>query len=299
MSQEKYHSGFVALMGKPNVGKSTLVNRLVGEKVAITSSKPQTTRHRVLGVWHQDQAQAVLVDTPGYSEPFHELGEQMVQTLRQEASHADLVMILMEPTHLPQDQDRQIAQWARELSSPYVVLLSKLDLWREKDSQEAEKEIRALFPEGTTFIECSAFSEEGIKEIEQWVFSRLPEGPPYFPLDQKSDQNQQIFVAEVIREQVLRETRQEIPHCVAIKVEELRPQKGKEGIYVKATLYVERPAHKKIVIGRKGEKLRTIGEKARGELESLRGEPYYLDLWVKVKERWRDRPDWLEYLGYA
>lgn len=291
-----YRSGFVALVGKPNVGKSTLVNQIVGRKVAITSTKPQTTRQRMLGVLHGEEFQAVLVDTPGIMDAQRRLHHKMVSVADQEAREADLILWLVELTHPPTSEDERVGELMRQRSEGGKVwlVLNKIDRMKEG----VEEAYLALLPGAENVFRISAKLGAGLPELVKAVTDSLPEGPPYFPADQVSEQNDRLWMAEVIREKVLNFTRQEVPHGVAITVEELRPADKGEGLYARALLYVERKSQKRILIGKDGAMLKKIGMAARKELEEAWSQPLYLDLWVKVKEDWRDRDDWLRIFGY-
>ena len=284
----------MALVGKPNVGKSTLINRLVGTKVAITSSKPQTTRHRVLGVMHGEDYQIVLVDTPGLMQPRHALGRKMEKWALEESREADLVLFLVELTHPPTAEDEFAAEHLASLGERVWLVLNKLD--RRKDDQVADL-YRQLGSYARSF-EVSGLEGTGLDELTRALREFLPEGDPFFPPDQVTDQNRALLASEVIREKVLHLTRQEIPHAVAVVVEETRPADKPDMLYVSAYLYVERPNQKRILIGKHGQLLKAIGAEARAELEELWGQRIFLELWVKVKEGWRDREDWLRSLGY-
>lgn len=290
-----FHSGFVALIGKPNVGKSTLVNRLVGQKVAITSSKPQTTRQRMLGVLHGDQFQAVLVDTPGILQPKRELHKKMVASATEEARQADLVLWLVESTHLPTPEDLRVAEIHRRLRRPVWLVLTKGD----KVRSGVVEAYREQFPELERWFLLSAKTGHGVPDLLAALVAVLPEGPPFFPPGQVSEQNERLWLGEVVREKVLSATRQEVPHSVAVSVEELRPADGDpKGLYARAILYVEKESQKRILVGHQGARLKKVGSDARRELEQAWGRSLYLDLWVKVKADWRDREDWLRRLGY-
>jgi GTP-binding protein Era len=290
-----FHSGFVALIGKPNVGKSTLTNRLVGRKVAITSSKPQTTRQRMLGVFHGADFQAVLVDTPGIMHPRSRLHKKMLAVANQEARQADLVLWLAELTHLPTEEDRHIVRLLGQQAAgrPVWLVLTKAD-----SAKEGVAEALAALSPGLPTYRLSAKTGEGVPDLLKDLVAALPEGPAFFPPDQVSEQNDRLWLSEVVREKVLSMTRQEVPHAVAVTVEELRPGENGEGLFARALLYVEKESQKKILVGRKGSLLKRVGIAARKELEAEWGCPLYLDLWVKVKEDWRDRDDWLRHLGY-
>lgn len=293
-----YRSGFVALLGKPNVGKSTLVNRLVGKKVAITSSKPQTTRQRMLGVYHGEDFQAVLVDTPGIMTEQNKLHKAMVASATAEAQEADVVLWLVESTHMPTEEDRRVAEMAQKLagSRPVWLVLTKID--KQKDG--VAEACRELLAGAAQAFQVSAQDGVGVPELAAALKAALPEGPPYFPPGQVSEQNDSLWLAEVIREKVLENSRQEIPHSVAVTVEELREGKsGPDSIYGRVILYVERDSQKGILIGKNGDLLKKIGTQARKELSQQWGKPVFLDLWVKVKSDWREREDWLRYLGLS
>lgn len=293
-----FHSGFVAVVGKPNVGKSTLVNRLVGRKVAITSAKPQTTRQRMLGIFHGEDFQAVLVDTPGMMLPKSQLHKKMIMTASHEAREADLVLWLAELTHFPTEEDRKVAELLQEglgQERQVWLVLTKLD--KAKDGVEQAYE--ALFPGAAKRFRLSAKSGVGVPDLLKELVAALPEGPAFFPPDQVSEQNDRLWLSEVVREKVLGLTRQEIPHAVAVAVEELRPAEGGgDGLYGRAILYVERESQKRILVGKKGALLKRVGMESRKELEEAWGRSLYLDLWVKVKEDWRDRDDWIRSFGY-
>lgn len=292
-----YRSGFVALVGKPNVGKSTLVNNLVGKKVAIISSKPQTTRQRMLGVFHGKDFQAVLVDTPGMMKAKRKLHHAMVGVATQEARDADLVLWLVESTHLPTEEDRQVAEFVESLaqSRPAWMVLTKID----KEKEGVEDACRDLLPSASEHFRLSAKTGEGMGALAKAIRKFLPEGPPFFPPGQVSEQNDKLWLAEVVREKVLAATKQEIPHSVAVAVEELREGKsGPDSLYGRVILYVERDSQKRILVGKNGSMLKKVGGQARRELESRWGKSVFLDLWVKVKKDWRDREDWLRFLGF-
>lgn len=291
-------SGFIALVGKPNVGKSTLVNTIIGQKVAITSSKPQTTRQRMLGVLHGEGYQAVLVDTPGMMRPKNRLHRQMISQATSEARTADLVLWLVESSHFPTAEDKTVAEFVSGLSKgrPVWIVTTKNDLLKEG----VEEACKALCPEAQQHFSVSAVSGDGVPELVAAIAASLPEGPPFFPPDQVSEQNDQLWLAEVIREKVIEVTRQEIPHAVAVTVDELREGKSGPGsLYAHATLFVERESQKGILIGKGGALLKKVGSQTRQELEASWGKPLFLELWVKVKKDWRDRDDRLRQLGYA
>ena len=304
MLTSEFRSGFAALLGRPNVGKSSLCNRLVGDKVAIVSDKPQTTRRRILGVVHLERGQLVLVDTPGVHRPRHQLGRRMLQEVRDAADGVEVACLVVDASApQPGEGDRRAAQYAAGSGSPRILVLNKIDLV-PADAQERRSRLAAyaaLAGDGRPFdavLATSAQTGEGVAELRAALIERLPPGPPYFPADVSTDQPEQVLAAELVREQALARLREEVPHAVAVTVDQWLPRDNGM-IYVGATLYVERESQKGIVIGGSGGMLRDIGAAARREIERRLGSPVYLDLWVKVKEDWRDRPGSLETLGFG
>ena len=290
-------SGFVAVVGKPNVGKSTLVNRMVGRPVSITSPKPETTRRRILGVVHGDDHQIVLVDTPGLSPARHALGRMLRDAATTEGQEADLLLFCAELTHFPTDEDRDaFAQFAKS-SVPRFLVGTKVDRHKQKDEMLPFLQAYAELGNFDEVFPVSAVTGENVDRLLEAILARLPEGVPYFPPDMISDLDQASWVEELIREQVLLATRQEIPHAVAVKVEQMGPgEENPNVLAIRAFLYVERESQKKILIGKKGEQLKSIGQKSRQRIEQELGKKVYLDLWVKVKEDWRNREDWVRTL---
>ena len=293
-----FRSGFVALIGKPNVGKSTLLNCIVGQKVAITSSKPQTTRRRVLGVHHGRNRQIVFVDTPGFLRETHNrLGEMMLESAKTEGQEADVTVLVVDCSLSPGDDDRKVGQFLSELPMRKVLVLNKIDLVSEAEQQLRLQEYGALADFKKSFL-VSAYRDIRVRGLVNYLGKLMPEGCPYFPPDQVSDQNNQLLAEEIIREKLLRNTGQEVPHAVAVQVEECRPADKPGMQYLRAVIYVEREGQKNIILGSGGARLKRIGSQARADLEPIFGKKIYLDLWVKIKENWRDRSDWLRALGY-
>lgn len=295
---EGYKSGFVAVIGKPNVGKSTLMNRYVGQKVAIVSPKPQTTRWRILGIRTDKRAQIIFVDTPGIHQPLHKLGEVMVETATRAVPDADLILFMVDVFQHPTDEDRQIADVLREHArAPVLLILNKVDLLAP-DEVEAHTAAYNELVEAADAISISATKGTGTDRLLNGIIEYLPAGPQYYPPDQVTDQPERIIGAELIREQVLRFTRQEVPHAVAVVVEEWK-ERHADLTYISANVYVEKESQKGILIGAGGSMLKRIGRAARQELERFVGHRVYLDLWVKVRKRWRKDPNALRWLGYG
>jgi GTP-binding protein Era len=303
-----HKSGFVAVIGRPSVGKSTLINRLVGQKVAIVSSKPQTTRSRILAILTREDAQVVFVDTPGLHRPRHKLGEALVAVATRAIPDADAVMFVVDVSTMPGDEDRMIAGLIREQAQASVILaLNKMDLLppeKVKRHTEAYWELcRDFLPppvgEGKDggWMMTTATKGENLDKLLELIIGMLPGGPPYYPSDQVTDQTEREIAAELIREQVLRHTRQEVPHTVAVVVEEFKEREG-GAVYIAANIFVEKDSQKGIIIGKKGRMLREIGSAARQEIERMVSSQIYLDLWVKVCKDWRRDEAKLRRMGY-
>lgn len=289
-----YRSGFVALLGRPNVGKSTLLNAVLGRKIAIASPKPQTTRNAIRGILHLPQAQLILVDTPGIHPTKSRLSERMVKTARLEVRDVDLLWHIIDISHPPRDEDRMVARICREAGKPVWLIGNKGDLVVSREERFAP--FFELAPYDRRFV-VSASEEWGLDELVKEAVDALPEGDPFFPEEMVTDQPEDFYVSETIREQTLRLLHEEVPHAVAVVVEE-RIRRSERLMYIRASIYVERDSQKAIVIGERGRMLKAVGEAARAELEQYFGHPVYLDLWVKVRRRWRDEEDWLRRLGY-
>jgi len=291
-----HRSGFVAVIGEPNVGKSTLLNYYLGQKVAIVSPRPQTTRDRLLGILTRPDAQVIFIDTPGIHRPQTKLGEYMVETARRAILDADVVLWLVDLSTPPYRRAREIADLLHE--APEVVLaLNKMDLVRPEDVASQAEAYHALLP-GAEWMPISAVTGEGCPQLLEVIIAKLPLGPRYFPEEQITDQQERYIAAELVREQVLSYLREEVPHAVAVLVEEFKERH--EGLlYISATVYVERETQKAILIGKGGQMLRTIGAAARQEIEKAFGAKVYLELWVKVRKNWRKDERELRRLGYS
>jgi GTP-binding protein Era len=293
-----HRSGFVAVIGRPNVGKSTLMNGLVGQKVAIVSPKPQTTRSRILGILTREDAQVIFVDTPGLHRPRHKLGKAMVAAATRAIPDADTVLFVTDVSVRPTAEDRMIAALIeRHTESPVILVLNKMDLLPAEKVKPHTQSYWELVPDHREWIMTIATKGTNLDKLLEMIVATLPEGPRYYPGDQVTDQTEREIAAELVREQVLRRTRQEIPHAAAVVVEEFKEREN-DVIYVAANIYVEKESQKGIVIGRGGEMLRQIGAAARHEIERMTGGQVYLDLWVKVRKGWRRDERELRRLGY-
>ena len=294
-----FHSGFVALVGKPNVGKSTLVNALVGRPISITSSKPETTRRRVLGVIHGEGYQIVLVDTPGLAAGHTLLGKKLREMATSEGMEADMVAFVVDVTHYPTKEDRAAAEVFSKANCRKVLIANKVDVHDTAEKVLPYLEAYAALGDFGEVLPVSAMKGTNLDKFKALMIEALPEGVAYFPPESVHDLDKRTRVEELIREQVLRATRQEVPHAVAVRVEDMKPGDDNPDVtLIRAILYVERDSQRKILIGKKGEMLKKLGMEARPLLEQELGGRVFLELWVKVKEGWRDRPDWLRALGY-
>lgn len=282
-----HRSGFVALAGRPNVGKSTLLNRLLGTKVAITASVPQTTRTVVRGIVTRPEAQIVFLDTPGIHAPRHRLGEFMVEGARRVLREVDLVAWMVDAGGV-RAEDRVVAEMLRPLRVPVVLVVNKVDGAAARQVEAVAREAQALLPVAGTY-RISAQTGLGVDVLGAGLIARLPEGPRYYPEEMLTDQPEQFLIREFIREQAIHHTRQEVPHAVAVEIEEFS-ERPDGTVYIRATVHVEKPSQKKILIGRGGQKLRAIGAAARPGAETLLGRKVFLDLWVAVTPDWREKP---------
>ncbi len=305
-AREGYRSGFVALIGRPNVGKSTLVNKFVGEKVAITSPVAQTTRNRLRAILTTSKAQLVFVDTPGIHRPHHLLGERLVASSKKIIGEVDTILLVLEGCETPGRGDAFIVNLLKAQSIPVVIVLNKWDLVNENDRIKRIKEYRTLVGNDDWLIFCcSALSGHGCDGLIDQISTFLPLGPYLYPSNITSDQPEEILLSELIREQILLNTREEIPHSVAVKIDRVEevPLGKKKGdkstrTAVLATVLVERKSQKGILIGKGGAMLRMIGQGARLQMQKLIDGPVYLELFVKVVPNWRSNPGRLAELGY-
>lgn len=300
-----HRSGFVAVIGRPNVGKSTLMNAYLGQKVAIVSPKPQTTRDRLLGILTLERelgdladAQIVFVDTPGIHDPLHKLGEYMVETAVRAIPDADLVLFLVDASELPNDEDRRIAEiLARHPGVPALLVLNKADLLPPGEVTANVDAYRDL-GEFEAWILISALKGENRDRLLEMIVELLPPGPRYFPEEQVTDQQLRFIAAELVREQVMRHLHQEVPYAVAVVVDQFK-ERSEELTYISANIFVERDTQKAIILGRGGEMIKKIGRDARREIEELLDTRVYLELWVKVRKKWRKDENELRRMGYA
>lgn len=293
-----FKSGFVAVMGRPNVGKSTLINQLLGTKIAATSPWPQTTRKAQMGILTLEKAQIVFVDTPGFHNPIHKLGERMNQEALQVLEESDIILFLVDISQPPHEEDRLLANALSGIkrSIPILMALNKADIESEEINKKHTFLYQELLPHADTLLISSTLGMN-LDQLVQQMIILLPEGPPFFPEDQLTDLYEREIAADLIRESILFNLRAEIPHSIAVRIDEFK-DRDERTTYIAATLFVERDSQKGIVIGQGGERLKKIGIDARLKIEELLGRKVYLQLRVKVRKNWRNDDAALNLFGF-
>lgn len=292
-----YKSGFVSIIGRPNVGKSTLMNNIVGEKIAIMSDKPQTTRNTIQAVYTDEEAQIVFLDTPGIHKPKNKLGEMMVKSAEDAFRNVDCIIFVVDDSKKIGKGDSMIIEELRKTKTPVFLVINKID---KLENKEELFELIQMYDEQGVFEEIiltSALKGSNIDELVSVIKSKLSEGPKYFPDNMITDQPERILVSELIREKILLYTNDEVPHGVAVSIEKMKKRKDRDMIDISAVIYCERDSHKGIIIGKSGRKLKGVGKSAREEIEFLLGSQVNLQLWVKVKENWRNLPNYINDFG--
>jgi len=292
---EDHRSGVIAVVGRPNVGKSTLINRILGQKIAIVTDKPQTTRKQQLGIYTEEKGQILFIDTPGLHKPHHKLGEFMVEAAEHAIKDADLILWVLDASMPLQEGDKHIAETLERLhgENPVVLALNKSDVVTPNLDDNAHL---ALINH-INAPHVSGLQGAGVPELTQYLLEQLPHGPRYYPADQVSEVNMRFIAAEVIREKIILNTEQEVPHAVAIEIDEYK-ERADGVVYISAIIHVERDSQKGIIIGKSGEMIKTLGSEARAELESMLETRVFLDLHVKLLKNWRSDPDLMKRLGY-
>ena len=291
-----YKSGFVSVIGRPNVGKSTLINSLIGQKIAIMSDKPQTTRNKILCVLTQDDAQILFIDTPGIHKPKHKLGEYMVKAAENTLKEVDVILFVVDATENIGAGELYIMERLQSTQAPVILVVNKVD----QINKQQVLPVISRYSDKLNFvgaIPISAKEKTNLDQLVQEIKKYLEEGPQYYPSDMITDQPERLVIGELIREKALHLTKEEIPHAIAVDIEEIS-KRNNDDLYIRATIYVERESQKGIVIGAKGSLLKEIGQLARADIENLLGSKVYIDLWVKVKKDWRNRDGILRGFGY-
>ena len=289
-----YKSGFVSVIGRPNVGKSTLINSLIGQKIAIMSDKPQTTRNKILCVLTQDDAQ--IIDTPGIHKPKHKLGEYMVKAAENTLKEVDVILFVVDATENIGAGELYIMERLQSTQAPVILVVNKVD----QINKQQVLPVISRYSDKLNFvgaIPISAKEKTNLDQLVEEIKKYLEEGPQYYPSDMITDQPERLVIGELIREKALHLTKEEIPHAIAVDIEEIS-KRNNDDLYIRATIYVERESQKGIVIGAKGSLLKEIGQLARADIENLLGSKVYIDLWVKVKKDWRNRDGILRGFGY-
>ncbi len=292
-----YKSGFVTLIGRPNVGKSTLMNHLIGQKIAITSNKPQTTRNRIQTVYTCDEGQIIFVDTPGIHKAKNKLGEYMVSVAERTLSEVDVILWLVEPTTYIGAGERHIAEQLKRVKTPVVLVINKIDTVKREEILKFIDTYKDVC-EFADIVPCSALKGDNTQALIDVIMKYLPYGPQFYDEDTVTDQPERQIVAELIREKALRLLDEEIPHGIAVSIEQMKERRHGHIIDIDATIICERDSHKGIIIGKQGSMLKKIGSKAREEIENLLDMKVNLQLWVKVKKDWRDSDFLIKNFGY-
>lgn len=295
--KEIFRSGFVSIIGRPNVGKSTLMNQLIGEKIAIMSNKPQTTRNRIQTVLTTDAFQAVFIDTPGIHTPKNKLGEFMVKSAITTLNEVDVVFYLVEADPFIGKLDEAIIERLKHIETPVFLCINKIDSVSKDVVLETIEAYRKVY-DFKEIIPISAYEGVNLEAILKTMPNYLPEGPQFFPSDMLTDQPERQIVAEIIREKALHLLDKEIPHGIAVEIETMKKRDEGHVVDIEATIVCERDSHKRIIIGKQGQMIKSIGTKARYDIERLLGSKIYLTLWVKIKKNWRDSDFLIKNYGY-
>ena len=296
MNNEHFKSGFVAVVGRPNVGKSTLINALIDDKIVIVSDKAQTTRNRIICVYTDETKQVVFMDTPGIHKPKHKLGEYMVDAAIESLKEVEAVLFVVAGNEKRGSGDNFIIEQLGRVKVPVFLLINKIDTLSKEDLMKVIVSYQDAY-DFAGIIPISAKEKDNLDEVLTVLDKNLPEGPQYFPDDMITDQPERLIISDIVREKILLATRDEIPHAIAVDVDEMKTREDGT-TYVRATIYCERDSQKGIIIGRRGALLKELGAAARADIQRLLATKVYLDLWVKVKKDWRNKSGMLSELGY-
>ncbi|WP_281888203.1 GTPase Era [Paenibacillus sp. YYML68] len=294
--QNSFRSGFVAIIGRPNVGKSTLMNQVIGQKIAIMSDKPQTTRNKIHGVYTTDDSQIVFLDTPGIHKSSSKLGDYMMKAAESALKEVEAILFLVDVVEGIGGGDRYIIEQLKKVTTPVILVLNKIDQVQPEALLPIIVTYKELYP-FAEIVPVSALNGNNVNTLMTQIVKFLPNGPQYYPADQVTDHPEQFVCAELIREKILHLTREEIPHSIAVGIEDMKVQDNGV-VYIGAVIYVERDSQKGIIIGKKGALLKEVGQKARADIEALLGSRVFLELWVKVKKDWRNKDVVLKDLGF-
>lgn len=295
--ESEFKSGFISIIGRPNVGKSTFLNRVIGQKIAIMSDKPQTTRNKVQGVLTTNDAQMVFIDTPGIHKPKHKLGDFMIKLAINTFKEVDLILFMINAEEGYGRGDEFIIEQLKNVKTPVFLVINKIDQVHPEQLIVLIEQYKDMYP-FKEVIPISALEGNNVERLIQQIKEYLPEGPQFYPSDQVTDHPERFIVSELIREKALHLTREEVPHSIAVVIDQMKQEQGKDLIHVMATIIVERDSQKGIVIGKQGKMLKEIGQRARRDIENLLGSKVFLELWVKVQKDWRNKSSHLRDFGF-
>ncbi|PDZ03829.1 GTPase Era [Bacillus cereus] len=296
MNRKGYKSGFVSIIGRPNVGKSTFLNRIIGQKIAIMSDKPQTTRNKIQGVYTENDSQVIFIDTPGIHKPKHKLGDFMVKMAQTTLKEVDIVLFMVNAVEGFGRGEEFIIEKLKETKQPVFLVINKIDQLHPEQLLELIDQYRKLY-EFAEIVPISALDGNNVDALIGMIKKYLPEGPQYYPDNQVTDHPERFIISELIREKVLHLTREEVPHSVAVVIDAIQKREG-GAVYINATIVVERPSQKGIIIGKQGKMLKEVGKRARFDIEALLGSKVFLEVWVKVQKDWRNKMSQLRDLGF-
>lgn len=296
MNRKGYKSGFVSIIGRPNVGKSTFLNRIIGQKIAIMSDKPQTTRNKIQGVYTENDSQVVFIDTPGIHKPKHKLGDFMVKMAQTTLKEVDIVLFMVNATEGYGRGEEFIIEKLQETKQPVFLVINKIDQLHPEQLLELIDQYRKLY-EFAEIVPISALDGNNVEALIGAIKKYLPEGPQYYPDNQVTDHPERFIISELIREKVLHLTREEVPHSVAVVIDAIQKREG-GAVYINATIVVERASQKGIIIGKQGKMLKEVGKRARFDIEALLGSKVFLEVWVKVQKDWRNKMSQLRDFGF-
>lgn len=296
MDKQEYKSGFITIIGRPNVGKSTYLNQVIGQKIAIMSDKAQTTRNKIQAVLTTKDAQMVFIDTPGIHKPKHRLGDFMMKVATNTLNEVDIVLFMVNATEKFGKGEEFILEKLKGIKTPVFLVINKIDLIHPDDLFDVINQYKDRFP-FAEIVPISALQGNNVPHLLEIIKKYLPEGPQYYPEDQITDHPERFIIAELIREKILHLTHEEIPHSIAVLIEKIETKENGK-LHIMAAIVVERDSQKGIIIGKQGSMLKQVGTRARKDIENLLGSKVYLELWVKVQKDWRNKPTFLQEIGY-